>query len=95
MNGTQLFVWIFFGVGAAAISSLLYHERSSTSVLLSALIGITGALVGGLVARLILVATQPTGGGVTFASLVGAVLFLAIYHLVLASPRVHDRHEAV
>ncbi len=80
--------WIVFGLVAGAIAKLLTPGRDPGGCIITMLIGIAGAVVGGVIARLIGVANpaEPLGSRGFFLQLtfavIGAVIILAVYHLI-------------
>ena len=76
-------LWILFGLVVGLIAKLLVPGREPGGFILTAGLGIVGALVGGFLGRLIGLypSYQSTGG--FLMSVVGAVLVLAIYNAVI------------
>ena len=70
--------WIVFGLVIGALAKLLMPGRDPGGILVTMLLGIAGAVVGGLVGRLIgfYEAGEPAG---FIMATVGAVLLLFIY----------------
>ncbi len=75
-------LWILFGLIVGVIAKLLTPGREPGGFVLTALLGIAGALLGGFLGRLLGIypSYQSTGG--FFSSILGAVIILGIYHAV-------------
>jgi len=71
--------WIVFGLIVGVIAKLLMPGRDPGGFIITALLGIAGAVVGGFVGRAIgfYGPGEPAG---FLMSLVGAVLLLFVYH---------------
>jgi uncharacterized membrane protein YeaQ/YmgE (transglycosylase-associated protein family) len=78
----SIVLWVLFGLIVGVIAKLLTPGRDPGGFVITTLLGIAGALVGGFVGRLIGIypSYQSTGG--FFMSILGAVVILAIYHAV-------------
>jgi uncharacterized membrane protein YeaQ/YmgE (transglycosylase-associated protein family) len=76
-------LWILFGLVVGLIAKLLVPGREPGGFIVTAGLGIVGALVGGFIGRLIGLypSYQSTGG--FLMSIAGAVLVLAIYNAVM------------
>jgi len=89
------FAWIIFGALAGWAANLVVggRERRPQGCLVSVLVGVVGAALGGLIYRLI------TGQQKTFdfdfpsfgVAVLGAVVLLALLRLVLSAGRRRDR----
>jgi uncharacterized membrane protein YeaQ/YmgE (transglycosylase-associated protein family) len=75
----SIVLWILFGLIVGVIAKLLTPGRDPGGFVITILLGIAGALVGGFIGRLIGIypSYQSTGG--FFMSILGAVIILAIY----------------
>lgn len=84
----SIVLWILFGLVVGVIAKLLTPGRDPGGFIITALLGIAGALVGGFIGRALGLypSYQSTGG--FFMSIVGAVIILAIYHAVTRRARV-------
>ena len=71
--------WIVFGLVVGVIAKLLMPGRDPGGFIITALLGIAGAVVGGFVGRA-LGFYGPNEGAGFLMSLVGAVILLFIYH---------------
>ena len=76
----SIVLWILFGLIVGVIAKLLTPGRDPGGFVITILLGIAGALVGGFLGRLVGIypSYQSTGG--FFMSILGAVIILAIYH---------------
>ncbi|HKC24191.1 MAG TPA: GlsB/YeaQ/YmgE family stress response membrane protein [Thermoanaerobaculia bacterium] len=72
--------WIVFGLVVGALAKLIMPGRDGGGVIVTTLLGIVGALVGGFLGRALGLyqANEPAG---FLGALVGAVLVLAIYRM--------------
>ena len=79
----SILLWILFGLVVGVVAKLLTPGREPGGFILTALLGIAGALVGGFIGRALGLypSYQSTGG--FFMSILGAVVILAIYHATL------------
>lgn len=78
----SIVLWILFGLIVGVIAKLLTPGREPGGFVLTTLLGIAGALVGGFLGRAVGIypSYQSTGG--FFMSIVGAVIILLIYNAV-------------
>ena len=80
--------WIIFGLIAGIIAKLLMPGRDPGGCIVTMLLGVAGAFVGGFPYRLV-TGTQMLYFGFDFRSfaiaVLGAVVVLAVYRLVLRS----------
>lgn len=74
--------WIFFGLIVGALAKLLMPGRDPGGFIITMLLGIAGALVGGFLGRA-LGWYGPNDGAGFFMSLIGAVLLLWIYRMMV------------
>lgn len=79
----SILLWILFGLVIGVVAKLLTPGREPGGFILTTLLGIAGALLGGFVGRAIGLypSYQSTGG--FFMSILGAVIILAIYNATL------------
>jgi len=73
--------WIIFGAVVGVIAKLLMPGRDPGGFIVTTLLGIAGALLGGFVGRS-LGWYGPNDGAGFFMSLLGAVILLALYRMV-------------
>lgn len=79
----SIVLWILFGLVVGVIAKLLMPGREPGGFILTALLGIAGALVGGFLGRgLGIYPTYQSTGGF-FMSILGAIIVLAIYNVVV------------
>jgi uncharacterized membrane protein YeaQ/YmgE (transglycosylase-associated protein family) len=85
---TDLIGWIVFGLVAGVIAKLLMPGKDPGGCIITILLGIAGAVVGGFLARLLGVATPSHQLGdrnfliqLAFA-VIGAIILLAIYRMI-------------
>lgn len=70
--------WIIFGLIVGAVAKLLMPGRDPGGIIITMLLGIVGAVLGGFIGRQMNLygPNEPAG---FFMSLIGAVLLLALY----------------
>ena len=78
----SIVLWILFGLVVGVIAKLLTPGRDPGGFLITVLLGIAGALVGGFIGRALGIypSYQSTGG--FFTSILGAVIILAGYNAI-------------
>jgi uncharacterized membrane protein YeaQ/YmgE (transglycosylase-associated protein family) len=78
----SILLWILFGLVVGVIAKLLTPGREPGGFVVTTLLGIAGALLGGFLGHLIGMypSYQSTGG--FFMSILGAVILLVVYHAV-------------
>jgi len=74
--------WILFGVIVGALAKLLMPGRDPGGFIVTMLLGIAGALVGGFLGRA-LGWYGPNDGAGFLMSLIGAILLLWIYRMMV------------
>jgi uncharacterized membrane protein YeaQ/YmgE (transglycosylase-associated protein family) len=74
--------WILFGLIVGALAKLLMPGRDPGGFIVTMLLGIAGALIGGFVGRA-LGWYGPNDGAGFFMSLIGAILLLWIYRMMV------------
>lgn len=79
--------WILFGLVIGIIAKLLMPGRDPGGFIVTILLGIAGALVGGFVGRA-MGFYGPNEGAGWLMSILGAVVLLALYRLVVGRRRV-------
>ena len=74
--------WILFGLVVGAIAKLVMPGRDPGGIIVTMLLGIVGAVVGGFLGRAMNLygPNEPAG---FFMSLIGAVVLLAIYRAMV------------
>jgi uncharacterized membrane protein YeaQ/YmgE (transglycosylase-associated protein family) len=74
--------WIIFGLVAGAIAKLLMPGRDPGGIIVTMLLGIVGALLGGFVGRSLGLYGPQEGAGMLM-SIVGAILVLLLYRVLV------------
>lgn len=74
----ELFTWVLFGFVVGLIARALMPGRDSIGFVGTTVLGIFGALVGGLFARFMGWAT-PTGTSGLISATLGAIIVLSVY----------------
>ena len=74
--------WIFFGLIVGAIAKLVMPGRDPGGIIVTILIGIVGAVVGGFIGRALGFYGPDQAAGFLM-SFLGAVILLAIYRAVV------------
>jgi uncharacterized membrane protein YeaQ/YmgE (transglycosylase-associated protein family) len=78
--------WIVFGLIVGAVAKLLMPGRDPGGIIVTMLLGIVGALVGGFIGRALGLYNQGQGAGFIMAT-IGAILVLFVYRkLVRVTP---------
>ena len=75
--------WMLFGLIVGAIAKLLMPGRDAGGIFVTMALGIVGAMVGGLVGRLLGIYQQGQSAGYVMATL-GAILVLFAYRQIVA-----------
>ncbi len=82
----DILVWIIFGLVVGAVAKLLMPGRDPAGFIVTMLIGIAGALLGGWIGRAIGLYNPGESAGFIMA-VIGAVVLLAIYRMTLGGRR--------
>jgi len=82
--------WIVFGLVVGAIAKLLMPGKDPGGIIVTMVLGVVGALLGGFIGRALGMYNANEGAGFIMA-LVGAVLVLLIYRMTVGG----RRHRAV
>ena len=77
-----ILTWILFGLVIGVIAKLLMPGRDPGGFIITILLGIAGALVGGFLGRAMGFYGQGEGAG-WLMSILGAVILLALYRMVV------------
>ena len=77
--------WILFGLVAGVIAKLLMPGRDPGGFIVTILLGIAGALLGGVVGRALGFYQEGESAGF-FMAVLGAILLLLIYRMVVRRP---------
>ena len=77
-----ILTWILFGLVVGVIAKLLMPGRDPGGFIVTILLGIAGAVIGGYVGRL-MGFYGPNEGAGFFMALIGSILLLAIYRLAI------------
>ena len=80
--------WILFGLVAGVIAKLLMPGRDPGGFIVTILLGIAGALLGGFIGRSLGLYGQGEGAGMLM-SILGAILLLAIYRMTVGRRTIH------
>lgn len=74
--------WIFFGLIVGIVAKLLMPGRDPGGFIITILLGIAGAMIGGLMGRMLGLYGPGQSAGFLMA-LVGAVILLLLYRLIM------------
>ena len=74
--------WILFGLIVGAIAKLLMPGRDPGGIIITMLLGIAGALLGGFLGRALGLYREGEAAGFFMATL-GAVVLLALYRMMI------------
>jgi uncharacterized membrane protein YeaQ/YmgE (transglycosylase-associated protein family) len=77
-----ILAWILFGLVVGIIAKLLMPGRDPGGFIVTILLGIAGALVGGFVGRAMGLYTENEGAG-WLMSILGAIVLLALYRMMV------------
>jgi uncharacterized membrane protein YeaQ/YmgE (transglycosylase-associated protein family) len=72
--------WILFGLVAGVVAKLLMPGRDPGGFIMTILIGVAGALLGGFIGQAMGLYAEGESAGM-FMSILGAVLLLALYRV--------------
>jgi uncharacterized membrane protein YeaQ/YmgE (transglycosylase-associated protein family) len=78
--------WIFFGLVVGVIAKLVMPGRDPGGIIVTMLLGIVGAVLGGFVGRAMGL-YGPNDSAGWLMSILGAVLVLFIYRMLVRRPR--------
>jgi uncharacterized membrane protein YeaQ/YmgE (transglycosylase-associated protein family) len=83
----EVLQWILFGLVVGALAKLVMPGKDPGGIIVTILIGIAGALLGGFLGRALgLIGPGEQAGWI--AAFVGAILLLVIYRMVVGRRRV-------
>jgi uncharacterized membrane protein YeaQ/YmgE (transglycosylase-associated protein family) len=80
--------WILFGLVAGIIAKLLMPGRDPGGFIVTILLGIAGALLGGFIGRALGLYGPGEGAGMLM-SILGAIVLLAIYRFTVGRRTIH------
>jgi uncharacterized membrane protein YeaQ/YmgE (transglycosylase-associated protein family) len=78
----SILVWILFGVIVGALAKLVMPGRDPGGILVTMLLGIAGAVLGGFLGRALGLYGEGEAAGFVM-SFIGAVILLALYRMVI------------
>jgi len=78
--------WIFFGLIVGALAKLVMPGRDPGGIIVTMLLGIVGAVLGGFVGRSLGLYGPQEGAGLLM-SIVGAIVVLLLYRVLVRRPR--------
>ena len=78
----SILIWIVFGLVVGIIAKLLMPGRDPGGFIVTTLLGIAGALLGGFIGRA-MGFYGPNQGAGWLMSIVGAIILLAIYRMMV------------
>lgn len=76
----SILLWVLFGLIVGVIAKLLTPGREPSGFIVTTLLGIGGALLGGFIGRALGMYPNYQSTGGFFMSILGAVVILGIYH---------------
>jgi uncharacterized membrane protein YeaQ/YmgE (transglycosylase-associated protein family) len=79
----SILLWVLFGLVVGVVAKLLTPGRDPGGFVVTTLLGIAGALVGGFLGRAIGLYPSYESTGGFFMSILGAVIVLAIYNMTI------------
>ena len=87
---TALLFWVIVGLIAGALAKLIMPGDDPGGIIVTIIIGIIGAVIGGWLLSLLGIGAGAGSGGFIFsiiAGIIGAVILLAIYRAVVGGRR--------
>ena len=78
----DIFLWIVFGLVVGIVAKLLMPGRDPGGIIVTIVLGIVGALLGGWIGRVLGLYREGEAAGFIMA-VVGAVILLGLYRLVM------------
>lgn len=82
----EILTWILFGLVIGALAKLVMPGRDPGGIIVTILLGIAGALVGGFLGRALGLYEAGESAG-WIASFIGAILLLVIYRMIAGRRR--------
>jgi uncharacterized membrane protein YeaQ/YmgE (transglycosylase-associated protein family) len=79
----EFLVMLIIGLVVGALAKLIMPGKDPGGIIVTMLIGVAGALVAGLIGRAVGWYDSPSEGPGIIASVIGAVVLLAIYRMVI------------
>jgi len=80
----SILLWVLFGLVVGVLAKLLSPGRKPRGFVVTILLGIAGALLGGLMGRVLGLYPSYNATAGFFLAIAGAVIILTIYHGVMA-----------
>jgi uncharacterized membrane protein YeaQ/YmgE (transglycosylase-associated protein family) len=80
--------WILFGLVAGVIAKLIMPGRDPGGIIVTILLGIAGALLGGFIGQALGLYGPGEAAGMIM-SVLGAIALLAIYRVMVGRRRIH------
>jgi len=83
---TGLIFWIIVGLIAGALGKLIMPGDDPGGIIVTIILGIVGAVIGGFLLSLLGIGAGASSGGFIYsiiAGVIGAVILLAIYRLIV------------
>jgi len=78
--------WIVFGLIVGALAKLVMPGRDGGGIIVTMLLGIVGAVLGGFLGRALGLYGPQEGAG-WLMSIIGAIVVLALYRMMVRRPR--------
>ena len=78
----DVLLWIVFGLVVGIVAKLLMPGRDPGGIVITIILGIVGAMLGGWIGRVVGLYREGEAAGFLMA-VVGAIVILALYRLVL------------
>jgi uncharacterized membrane protein YeaQ/YmgE (transglycosylase-associated protein family) len=86
----QFLIWILFGLVVGVVAKLLMPGPKPGGIIMTIVLGIVGALLGGWIGRGLGLYQEGQPAGF-FMAVIGAIIVLLIYHLVTPRASVPGR----
>jgi uncharacterized membrane protein YeaQ/YmgE (transglycosylase-associated protein family) len=78
-----IIAWILFGLIVGALAKLVMPGRDPGGCIITILLGVAGAVVGGYLGQMLGLYRNPSSGPSWLMSILGAIIILAIYRAVV------------
>lgn len=83
MSGTAIVGWCIVGLITGFCAKTIMPRQRSSDAAVTILLGIAGAFLGGMIARLLHVDASRPDGGAIVAGIFGAIVVLVSYRAIL------------
>ncbi|HEY2933352.1 MAG TPA: GlsB/YeaQ/YmgE family stress response membrane protein [Acidobacteriota bacterium] len=78
-----ILAWILFGLIVGALAKLIMPGRDPGGCIITILLGVVGAMLGGYLGRMLGLYSEPSAKPSWILSILGAIIVLAIYRVLV------------